>query len=154
MRSLYNPYALRGPPALQPGRVITKDSDLATIPESDTASLRSRNSAYMTGGSSTSLARGEFADPNSDGNSIAESTASSQMSAQWYMSPRERLGLGGFIKHSTKAAPWPLLGEEDEGFVVEGAAGTGVSPVKGGQVEDRSRKESGKRNTLLGVFKR
>lgn len=74
------------------------------------------------------------------------------------MSPRERLGLGGFIKHGTKVAPWPLLGgDEDEvRFAVEGVRelNGGEAQAKSGQVEEKGRRDGVKRNALLGVFKR
>ncbi|KAL9056313.1 MAG: hypothetical protein Q9162_003004 [Coniocarpon cinnabarinum] len=53
-------------------------------------------------------------DPNADANSISD-TASirSQLSLSWKLSPKERLGLGGFIRHDRSGVPWRVPGVED-----------------------------------------
>ncbi|KAF2187819.1 hypothetical protein K469DRAFT_628857 [Zopfia rhizophila CBS 207.26] len=66
-------------------------------------------------GSSSNDTIGDLPDPgesskprsrqNSDATSIASSVTPSEMSASWYRSPRERLGLGGRIRKSD-ALPW------------------------------------------------
>ncbi|TKA58167.1 hypothetical protein B0A49_12837 [Cryomyces minteri] len=52
------------------------------------------------------------ADSGFDTASIAESHAPSEMSAQWYRSPRERLGLGGRINRKD-ALPWESASAAD-----------------------------------------
>ncbi|KAK5141308.1 hypothetical protein LTR04_002656 [Oleoguttula sp. CCFEE 6159] len=52
------------------------------------------------------------ADTGFDTASIAESHAPSEMSAQWYRSPRERLGLGGRINRKD-ALPWESASAAD-----------------------------------------
>ena len=104
-------------PAGRPGRAIIKDSDLATIPESDTASVLQAAPADEDGdppaGGSDAVRRSTEA-----GESSPRASTSSDMSASWYKSPRERLGLGGFIKHDSKDSPWPMGLEEDEDYVL------------------------------------
>ena len=132
---------LRTAPRFQPGRPVTKDSDLDTIPESDTASVLLKppvNGNYKPRESN-----------DNDDHSIAESRASSELSAQWHQSPRERLGLGGFIKHSTKEAPWPLPSQEDEDYIVDNERSRSTTPTQG----ERDKRNS-RRTSIMGVFKR
>ncbi|KAJ8612485.1 hypothetical protein MRB53_037414 [Persea americana] len=118
------PRAVR-PPAFMPGRCITKDSDLATIPESDTASILFRGSpdlrpAKLDEGSETSM---------------SDASDTSETSAQWSRSQKQRLGLGGTIRHTTRA-PWP-------------------APSRSGHDEALSSFDKGKkRASLVNVFKR
>ncbi|KAI9719531.1 MAG: hypothetical protein M1828_006160 [Chrysothrix sp. TS-e1954] len=140
-----NSYAGSRTPSTQIGRPITKDSNLATIPESDTASFRLsiQNMKYQQDGNFDARA-GADADADADAQSLASSRASSEMSASWLMSPKERLGLGGLIKHDRRNMPWPMPGEEDQDFVIGERSG---SPL-----DDRDR---GRRKTnIMGVFRR
>jgi len=144
------------PPRRIPGRAVIKDTDLATIPESDTASILNR-APNPAGGSGWNSNRNSVMSmeniPESSNTmgrvSMAESRASSEVSGQWYQSPKERKGLGGFVKAGKQRSIWPLPGEEDEDYVVE--ENSSSSPTK-----NRLGKESktGRRSSLMGVFKR
>jgi hypothetical protein len=100
------------PPARLPGRVKTRPFDLDTIAESDAGSVRAP-SLYLSPHMSTTELRDAQAQAQNTGTelsgrtSLAASRASSEMSAQWHMTPKERLGLGGLIKQKAKKAPWP-----------------------------------------------
>jgi len=137
------------PPRRIPGRAVIKDTDLATIPESDTASILNRAPTIRsTNGDRASLVFND--DPYAGRASVAESRPSSEISGQWYQSPRERMGLGGLIKVGGRNnSQWPLPGEEDEDYIVEGSP---ASPLRESQGYGKAGK--GKRTSLMGVFKR
>jgi len=143
------------PPRRIPGRAVIKDTDLATIPESDTASILNR-APTIGGGSGWNSNRNSVISVDNMENSkdtgrisMAESRASSEVSGQWYQSPKERKGLGGFVKAGRQRSDWPMPGEEDEEYVVEG--GPSLSPAK-----NRHGRElrGARRTSLMGVFKR
>lgn len=114
-------------PSSQPGRPITKETELPTIPESDTASILTDAPAPDSPARATHapsppspVSGATTARPSYDArDSMAESRASSEMSAQWYAAPKDRLQLGGFMKHQRSDAPWPAPALEDEGYVLE-----------------------------------
>lgn len=109
----------------RPGRAVVKDSDLATIPESDTASVLNAAPTPTEGNTprpSVDADRDRHGNGDGDGQEPASRTStSSELSASWQKPARERLGLGGFIKHDSTGVPWPLgRAEEDEAYVLGG----------------------------------
>ena len=144
------------PPALAPGRVLTKDSPLEPIPEVDTASMISipidpdapvreshvlpHDDPALIGSeepsprqSLSSDEKSEIEAPNvkiESRTSIADSVNArsdadamsirSELSVSWYRSPKERLGLGGLIRHDRSGIPWPVEQVEDIHFVPAG----------------------------------
>lgn len=136
------------PPRKAPGRAVLKDTDLDTIPESDTASILHRGPTEPgRNGLSSNRTSLIFDDSAAGRLSMAESRPSSEVSAQWYRSRKDMTGLGGFIKAGKKDAPWPLPVEEDEDYIVEGNS---LSPVKG----RHGKAGKGRRTSLMGVFRR
>ena len=123
----------------QIGVPITTDSNLPTIPESDTASVRLSILSKDAPNDSAAIDDAMNADARSQGSS----RASTDLSAAWYLSPKERLGLGGFIKHNRKDTPWVVPGKEDEDYVMSRGS---ISPS---DERDRIRRKS----AWKGVFK-
>ncbi|KAI9656946.1 MAG: hypothetical protein M1831_004494 [Alyxoria varia] len=123
-------------------RASSVDRSLAPIPESDSASVMT--TIRSVGDQEDALDEQDA----EEGRWIVESSRasiSSEMSAQWYQSPRERLGLGGFIKHDTGGLPWPNKVEEDPGYVL----GHEIGQACGGQEEKDGK--GWKRTSLLGM---
>lgn len=127
-------------PAFQPGRVKTRPFDLDTIAESDAGSVRAP-SLYLSPHMSAVDVQQEQAVPEGRP-SYAASRASSEMSARWQMSPKERLGLGGFVKRNGQKTPWQTSSDND----VIGADGNWSS----GSDREQARRKS----SLMGRFKR
>lgn len=146
------PQAQPRQPCGRPGRVVTKDSDLATIPESETASMLFSPPLNEETTNVDNNDKNEAEDL--DDSSSAHGSVSSEMSASWYQSPRERLGLGGLIRHDTQEAPWPTTQQtEDKDFVL----GNGKLSSDSAEFEMESTVNSGKgwrRGSLMGFMRR
>ena len=123
-------------PSSQPGRPITKETELPTIPESDAASIVTDIAApdEMELASQVEASTPPRMPASYDArDSLTESRASSDVSSVLYQSPKERLQLGGFVKHQRKDAPWPTMEEEDKSYVLDE---NHISPKRG---DDNSR---------------
>lgn len=126
-------------PSSQPGRPITKETELPTIPESDAASIVTDAAApdeLEPASQVETSTPPRMPAPYDARDSLTESRASSDMSSVLYQSPKERLQLGGFIKHQRKEAPWPVMEEEDKAYVLDE---NHISPKRG----DDNSKDSG-----------
>ena len=153
------------PPAFAIGRSITKDSALSPIPESESSSVLSvaidRDSNVLGENSEAALGVQEInesrpstatshhsvtnrSELGSEDDDLYTDTASirSELSVSWYRSPKERLGLGGLIRHDRSGVPWPLEQEEDLDYV----AGSGAMSAEGEMVDRRWK--NGKRKTF------
>ena len=115
------------------------DDDVAAEPPPPIARSRERRATYDTSQNVepvrilpntsslnpyVSVDETEIGPDDTDHQSLAD-TASvhSNLSVSWYRSPKERLGLGGLIRHDRAGVPWPVGLEEDLSFVPgDGAA--------------------------------
>ena len=116
-------------------RNVIKEPSLPSIPETDRASVNLISVAPEPNPEATVAGNEVVNHADFENQSTVDSSRasiSSEMSAQWYQSPRERLGLGGFIKHHTKDTPWPLQQEEDANYVI-GSDGRGSMEDKEGR---------------------
>ena len=68
-----------------------------------------------------------------DARGIADSASmNSDLDRSWRQSPKERLGLGGLIRHDRAGVPWPLGLEEELEHIAGAGAGSGC-PVEDGK---------------------